>query len=118
LYVRSPAAFFDDSIFSPPLLPRMLTKPRTVCGCQSVAFHNFGQRHAFRALHHVAVSGAGLLMFPLSIAFSLIQFLLDRVAVVTWITQLRRNIKLNLRDYGLRRRRGWNKPIWRAQPLF
>ena len=26
LYVRSPAAFLDDSIFSPPLLPRMLTK--------------------------------------------------------------------------------------------
>src|SRR5579864_1801294 len=38
LYVRSPAAFLDDSIFSPPLLPRMLTKPRTVCGCQPVAF--------------------------------------------------------------------------------
>src|ERR1700730_12018269 len=38
LYVRSPAAFLDDSIFSPPLLPRMLTKPRTVCGCQLVAF--------------------------------------------------------------------------------
>jgi DNA invertase Pin-like site-specific DNA recombinase len=29
-YVRSPASFFADSIFSPPLLPRMLTKPRTV----------------------------------------------------------------------------------------
>jgi len=28
-YVRSPAAFFDDSIVSPPLLPRMLTNPRT-----------------------------------------------------------------------------------------
>src|ERR1700686_5254550 len=38
LYVRSPAAFFEDSIFSPPLLPRMLTKPRTVCFCQPVAF--------------------------------------------------------------------------------
>src|SRR5579864_213068 len=38
LYVRSPAAFLDDSIFSPPLLPRMLTKPRTVCGCHPVAF--------------------------------------------------------------------------------
>src|SRR3984893_9644267 len=38
LYVRSPAAFLDDSIVSPPLLPRMLTKPRTVCGCQPVVF--------------------------------------------------------------------------------
>src|ERR1700676_3286558 len=37
LYVRSPAMFLDDSIFSPPLLPRMLTKPRTVCGCHLVA---------------------------------------------------------------------------------
>jgi hypothetical protein len=36
LNVRSPAAFLDDSIFSPPLLPRMLTKPRTVCACQFV----------------------------------------------------------------------------------
>src|SRR5450432_3059856 len=36
-YVRSPAAFLDDSIFSPPLLPKMLTKPRTVCACHSVA---------------------------------------------------------------------------------
>jgi hypothetical protein len=36
-YVRSPAAFFEDSIFSPPLLPRMLTMPRTVCFCQPVA---------------------------------------------------------------------------------
>ena len=34
LYVRSPAAFFDESIFCPPLLPRMLTNPRTVCFCQ------------------------------------------------------------------------------------
>ena len=34
LYVRSPPALLDDSIFSPPLLPRMLTKPRTVCGCR------------------------------------------------------------------------------------
>jgi len=43
LYVRSPAAFLDDSISSPPLLPRMLTKPRTVYGCQPVALHNLGQ---------------------------------------------------------------------------
>jgi hypothetical protein len=37
LYVRSPAAFLDESILSPPLLPRMLTKPRTVCACHLVA---------------------------------------------------------------------------------
>jgi hypothetical protein len=36
-YVRSPAAFLAESIFSPPLLLRMLTKPRTVCFCQPVA---------------------------------------------------------------------------------
>jgi len=36
-------------------------------------------------------------MFSLSIAFSLIEFLLDRVAVVTVITPVRRNIKGNLR---------------------
>ena len=36
-YVRSPLALSDDSIFSPPLLPRMLTKPRIVCFCQPVA---------------------------------------------------------------------------------
>jgi len=42
-------------------------------------------------------AGADLLVFSLSIALSLIEFLLDRVAVVTWITQLGRNIKLNLR---------------------
>jgi len=44
--VRSLASPFDDSIFSPPLLPRMLTKPRTVCGCQPVG-HDLGQRHSF-----------------------------------------------------------------------
>jgi hypothetical protein len=31
------ASFFADSIFSPPLLPRMLTKPRTVWACRPVA---------------------------------------------------------------------------------
>ncbi len=34
--MRSPASFFLDSIFSPPLLPRMLTKPRTLCACHPV----------------------------------------------------------------------------------
>ena len=38
LYIRSPSALLDDSIFSPPFFPRMLTKPRTVCACQPVAF--------------------------------------------------------------------------------
>src|SRR2546421_11584124 len=37
VYVRSPATFFEDSAVWPPLLPRMLTKPRTVCFCQPVA---------------------------------------------------------------------------------
>ena len=30
LYVRSPSALLEDSMFKPPLLPRMLMKPRTV----------------------------------------------------------------------------------------
>src|SRR6266404_5536967 len=34
--MHSPTAVCEDSIFSPPLLPRMLTKPRTVCFCQPV----------------------------------------------------------------------------------
>jgi hypothetical protein len=37
LYVRSPAAFLEDSMLWPPLLPRMLTNPRTVCFCHPVA---------------------------------------------------------------------------------
>src|SRR6266699_2941074 len=40
-----------------------------------------------------AVSGAGLPLLSLSIAFSLIELLLDRVAIVTLITRVRRNIK-------------------------
>jgi hypothetical protein len=48
----------------------------------------------------LADSGVGLLMLSFSIPSSLIVFPLDRVAVVTWITQLRRNIKLNLRRLG------------------
>jgi hypothetical protein len=119
----------------PSLLPRMLTKPRTVCGCQPVAFMISGSvaplarfiiamtsafllaRSAFglvaaflerpgffafafvsglRAPLAFAVSGTGLLMFSLSIAFSLIEFLLA-FAVVTWITPFGRNIKWILR---------------------
>src|SRR5579862_9098136 len=38
LWTCSPAAFLDDSTCSPPLLPNMLTKPRTVCACHSVHF--------------------------------------------------------------------------------
>src|SRR5689334_20288248 len=36
LYTRSPAEFLADSILTSPFLPRMLTKPRTVCFCQPV----------------------------------------------------------------------------------
>lgn len=38
LYVRSPSALLDNSIFSPLFFPRMLTKPGTVCGSQPVVF--------------------------------------------------------------------------------
>jgi hypothetical protein len=54
------AAFLDDSIFSPPLLPRMLTKPRTVCGCQPVAFMISG-RVAPLARFIIAMTSAFLL---------------------------------------------------------
>jgi len=37
-YILFLAAAFTALPFLPPLLPRMLTKPRTVCGCQPVAF--------------------------------------------------------------------------------
>jgi hypothetical protein len=133
LYVRSPAAFLDDSIFSPPLLPRMLTKPRTVCGCQPVAFmisasvaplarfisaitsafllvrSVFGLPVGFLARFAFF---AGLAFFPAwRFGFSrwlrrplhcidcvlAHWFLLDRVAVVTFITPLGRNSKGNLR---------------------
>ena len=43
-----------------------------------------------------AASGAGLPMLSLSIAFSFIEFLLDRVAVVTFVTPVRRKSKQNL----------------------
>src|SRR6202035_1840757 len=122
----------------------MLTKPRTVCGCQPVAFMisgrvapfarfimamisvfllapsafgfagNFLDERAFfaglvflpglRAPLGFAASDAGLLMVSLSIAFSLIEFLLDRVAVVTVITLVGRNSKWNLRAIGSMRR--------------
>jgi len=48
------------------------------------------------------VSGAGLFMFSLSIAFWLIEVFLDRVAVVTFITPVGKNSKLNLRRLGRR----------------
>ena len=46
---------------------------------------------ALRATFGFAVSGAGLLMFSLSIVFSLIGLLLYRAAVVTVITSMRRH---------------------------
>ena len=63
LYVRSPAAFLDDSIFSPPLLPRMLTNPRTVCGCHPVAFMISGKAAPF-ARFIIAMTSAFLLVRP------------------------------------------------------
>jgi hypothetical protein len=48
---------------------------------------------AFVCAFSFARSGADLLMFSLSIAFSLIGLSLQRLAVVTWITPVGRNIK-------------------------
>ena len=46
-------------------------------------------------------------VFSLSIAFSLIQFLLDRFAVVTFITSVRRNSKQNLSAIRCEANAGW-----------
>ena len=74
---------------------------------------------AVRAPLGFAVSGAGLLMLSLSIALSPIEFLLDRVTVVTWITRVGRNIKSNLRAIGsMRRMPDRLKGNWRGGPLF
>ena len=49
-------------------------------------------------------------MFSLSIAFSLIEPLLDRVAVVTFITPIRRKSKRNLEGIASRLKR--NRRVW------
>jgi hypothetical protein len=66
-YVRWPASFIDDSIFSPPLLPRMLTKPAR-CAAASCGGHDLSQGCSFGALHQrddfghlVASAACGLL---------------------------------------------------------
>ena len=63
--------------------------------------------------------GAGLLMLSLSMAFSFIEFLLDRVAVVTFITPVGRNCKHNLAAIGSMRRKSIRvKDNWRERALF
>ena len=57
----APFAFFDDAIFSPPLLPSKLTKPRTVCGCQPVAVM-ISARVAPLARFNLAITSAFLLV--------------------------------------------------------
>jgi hypothetical protein len=58
-------------------------------------------------------------MFSLSIAFSLIEFLLDRVAVVTVITPVGRDIKTNLAaSRPMRRNSIMVKGNWRERSLF
>jgi hypothetical protein len=66
-----------------------------------------------------AASVAGLLVFSVSIAFSLIGFLLDRVAVVTSITPVRRNCKTNLGAITpMRRNSIMVEGNWRVRSLF
>src|SRR5258706_9969917 len=68
-YVRSPAVLFEDSIFSPPLLPSRLTKPRIVCFCQPVA-STIWASVAPLARFIIAMTSAFLLLrSPLSSAF-------------------------------------------------
>ncbi len=65
-----------------------------------------------------SASGAALLLFSLSIAISFIGLLPDRVAVVTVITPVRRNIQSNLRRLGrLRRKSILVKSNWRDWSL-
>src|SRR5450759_2436989 len=61
LYVRSPEAFLEDSMLWPPLLPRMLTKPRTVCFCQPVV-SMISARVAPLARFIIAITSAFLLL--------------------------------------------------------
>src|SRR5688500_16090536 len=49
-YVRSPAAFFDDSIFCPPLLPSTLTNRMRLPASR---FYDLGQCHALLAREEV-----------------------------------------------------------------
>jgi hypothetical protein len=74
---------------------------------------------ALRAPLGFAASGAGFLVFSLSIALSFIEFLLDRVAVVTVITPTGRNIKTNLAaTTPMRRNSIMVKGNWRVRVLF
>jgi hypothetical protein len=123
-----PASLFDDSTFSPPLLPRMLTKPRAVCFCQPVAatisanvaplgalnqrddlrFGFAGRLSPLCFLLAIGLLGGRVLALHLGSAcipgFLRVacvrarRFLLDRVAVVTSITRARRNCNQNLGD--------------------
>src|SRR5260370_8493336 len=61
---------------TPPLLPRMLTKPRTVCGCQPVAFMISGSVAPF-ARFIIAITSAFLLVRS---AFGLVAAFLARPA--------------------------------------
>ena len=66
-----------------------------------------------------AESGAVLLMFSLSIAFSLIESLLGRVAVVTLIPPVGRNFKTNLAAITpMRRNSIMVEGNWRGWSLF
>src|SRR5579864_5452609 len=64
-YVRSPAVFFEESIFSPPLLPRMLTNPRTVWACQPVVSMTSASVTPF-ARFIIAITSAFLLVRSLA----------------------------------------------------
>ena len=51
-YVRTPPAFLEDSIFTPPLLPRTLTRPRTRVRLPPRDGHDLDKTYAPGALHH------------------------------------------------------------------
>jgi hypothetical protein len=52
LYVRSPSALLEDSIFSPPLLPNRLTNPADRVRLPAGSLHDLSQRRTLGALHH------------------------------------------------------------------
>src|SRR5205807_9048202 len=89
------------------------------CPRRSISFMTISLFPSMTMRRRFAVSGAGLLVFSLSLVFSLIELLLDRVAVVAVITPVGRNIKANLRAIRLMRRMPLPaKGNWRARSLF
>jgi len=88
-----PLARFIISITSAFLLARSVFGLAPAFLARAAFFAGLAFLPALRAPSGFAVSGTGLLMLSLSIAFSFFEFLPDRVAIVTFITPVRRKSK-------------------------